>query len=89
MTIEQAAKAYTDRRNAIPPVTPANDVAPSPLADAPAAAAPVEKRGWFATALLFTVEALGSIVLFILLAAAAYFCWQIGMAWWVANYARI
>ncbi len=91
MTIEQAARAFSDAK-AMPALTPANDVAPPTQAaalDAVAALPPRARRGWFATALLFTIEALGSVVLFALLTAAFYFAWKAGEAWWVANYAKI
>ncbi|MDB5572349.1 MAG: hypothetical protein JWN93_3532 [Hyphomicrobiales bacterium] len=59
-----------------------------PPARAPEAAPPPRRR-WFATALLFTVELLGSIVLFVLLAGAAFFAWRFGEAWWVAHFAQL
>ena len=92
MTIEQAARAYAANPPAMPTLTPANDVAPSPAeGEAPAAllTPAAKKRGWFATALLFTIEALGTVVLLGILAAACYFAWNAGEAWWVANYAKI
>ncbi|MFN3891452.1 MAG: hypothetical protein ACK4MV_13720 [Beijerinckiaceae bacterium] len=39
-------------------------------------------------ALLFTIELLGAIVLFILLIGALYFAWRFGENWWVSHYAQ-
>lgn len=41
------------------------------------------------TALLFTIEIIGAIVLFILLLGAVYFAWSFGANWWVAHYAQL
>lgn len=41
------------------------------------------------TALLFTIEIIGAIVLFILLLGAIYFAWSFGANWWVAHYAKL
>ncbi len=41
------------------------------------------------TALLFTIEIIGAIVLFVLLLGAIYFAWRFGANWWVAQYAQM
>ncbi|MBX9760010.1 MAG: hypothetical protein K2Y29_14630 [Beijerinckiaceae bacterium] len=41
------------------------------------------------TALLFTIEIIGAIVLFVLLLGAVYFAWRFGANWWVAQYAQL
>lgn len=41
------------------------------------------------TALLFTIELIGAIVLFILLIGAVYFAWRFGENWWVSHYAQL
>jgi len=49
-----------------------------------------ELRGaGFFTALLFVIELLGSIVLFVLLAGAAYLAWRAGEAWWVSQFSKM
>lgn len=40
-------------------------------------------------ALLFTIELLGAIVLFILVLGAIYFAWRLGENWWVSAYAQL
>lgn len=67
--------------------------APQVKADANPAAAqapvPSKRRSAFATGLLFTIELLGSITLFVLLAGAAYLAWRAGEAWWVTRFAQL
>lgn len=41
------------------------------------------------TALLFTIEIIGAIVLFVLLLGALYFAWRFGANWWVGQYAQM
>ncbi len=84
-TVEQAARALVEKESRMPVMTPANDVEPAKPVEAEGAgtSAAVEKRGWLATAFLFTVEALGSVVLFSLLAVAFYFGFKSLQAWWV------
>lgn len=41
------------------------------------------------TALLFAIELIGAIVLFILLIGAVYFAWRFGENWWVSQYAQL
>ena len=48
-----------------------------------------KRRGLFASGLLFTIELLGSIALFVLLAGAAYLAWRAGEAWWVTRFAQL
>jgi hypothetical protein len=62
---------------------------PAPALAPVAAPEPPRKRRWISTALLFTVELLGSIVLFVLLAGAAYFAWRFGEAWWITHFAQL
>lgn len=50
---------------------------------------PAKRRSAFATGLLFTIELLGSITLFVLLAGAAYLAWRAGEAWWVTRFAQL
>lgn len=71
-TVEQAARAYA--RGAATRVLSA--------AQANAAARPRPPRRFFFTALMFTIELLGAIVLFGLLAVVGYFAWQAGLHWW-------
>lgn len=59
-----------------------------PQAAAPTPA-PAKRRSAFATGLLFTIELLGSITLFVLLAGAAYLAWRAGEAWWVTRFAQL
>ncbi len=71
---------------AAPVTAPAHQAAPQ--------AAPQTKpraRLWpsFASALLFVIELLGSIVLFVLLAGASYLAWRAGEAWWVSHFGKI
>ncbi len=68
-TIEKAARAYAKDAGAAKPL-PVHAPAAQP------------RRRFFFTALMFTVELLGSIVLFGVLAALAYFGWQAGWHWW-------
>ncbi len=88
-TIEQAARALIEKDNRMPVMTPANDV--EPAAGAPVAVVsatpetPVEKRSWFATAFLFTIELLGSIVLFVIAAAGFYFVFKALQMWWIGG----
>mgnify|MGYP007004375183 CR=1 FL=1 len=67
--------------------------APQPAALVQQAAAqtavPAKRRSAFATGLLFTIELLGSITLFVLLAGAAYLAWRTGEAWWVTRFAQL
>jgi hypothetical protein len=63
-------------------------------AQQPAAAlAPVRRKSRLRrsaeSALLFTIELLGAIVLFILLIGAIYFAWRFGENWWVSQYAQL
>lgn len=51
--------------------------------------APASRRSVFANGLLFTIELLGSITLFILLAGAAYLALRAGEAWWVTRFAQL
>lgn len=83
-TIEQAARAYLARQGAPSPLKtsdPAGEAAES-LAAPPESAAPRPRRGWFATALLFVIELLGSIALFAVLAGLGYFLWTVGAHQW-------
>lgn len=41
------------------------------------------------SALLFTIELLGAIVLFIALIGAIYLAWRFGQTWWVSEYAQV
>jgi hypothetical protein len=41
------------------------------------------------SALLFTIELLGAIVLFILVIGALYFAWRFSEAWWIARFAQV
>ncbi len=69
--------------------------APAPSAPAPTPAPEIlpparRPRGaGFFTALLFVIELLGSIVLFVLLAGAAYLAWRAGEAWWVSQFSKM
>ena len=60
---------------------------------ASAASAPARQKSRFRrrveTALLFTIELLGAIVLFILLIGAAYFLWRYAESLWVAHYSQL
>ncbi len=60
------------------------------LAAAPVAAPLRRARGaGFFTLLLFVIELLGSVVLFILLTGAAILAWRAGEAWWVSRLDKI
>ncbi len=59
------------------------------LKSEPAIASKPAARRWLTTALLFTVELLGSIVLFVLLAGAAFFAWRFCEGLWIAHFAQI
>ena len=63
----------------------------APLADVAAAQARPKSRFRRSaeSALLFTIELLGAIVLFILLIGAAYFLWRYAEGLWVAHYAQL
>ncbi len=57
-----------------------------------ASASPRPKKRWrqkAESALLFTIELLGAIVLFILLIGAAYLAWRYAESLWVAHYAQL
>jgi hypothetical protein len=69
-TIELAARALISRESA---ATPPAEVVPQ---------APARRRVW-ATALLFTIELLGSIVLCMALAAIGYLLWSRGAPEWL------
>jgi hypothetical protein len=88
-TIEQAARALVARGAqgiGLPPAAPTPEAplgAVTPLtAEEAAVATPRRRRGFFATALLFVIELLGSIILFLTLAALGYFLWTVGMHQW-------
>ena len=50
---------------------------------------PARRRSLFASGLLFTIELLGSIALFVLVAGAAYLAWHVGVTWWVTRFAQL
>ncbi len=59
---------------------------------AAAVSAPRPKRRWLRlaqSALLFTIELLGAIVLFIILMGAIYLAWRFGENLWVSHYAQL
>lgn len=63
----------------------------APATVAASAAAPTKGR-WLRiaqSALLFTIELLGAIVLFIILIGAIYFAWRFGENLWVSHYAQL
>ncbi|MDP2355576.1 MAG: hypothetical protein Q8M31_05890 [Beijerinckiaceae bacterium] len=67
-------------------------VAPGAAPDNAGHAAPPTKRRWrrlAESALLFTIELLGSIVLFIILIGAIYFAWRFGENLWISRYAQL
>ncbi len=66
-TIEHAARAYS---------------APAAIASLQPSPQPRPRRRVFITVLMFTVELLGAIVLFTVLAGLLYFGWQAGLHWW-------
>jgi hypothetical protein len=77
--LKEAAAAKSGQKAAIAAASPA-----------PAPQRP--KKRWrqkAESALLFTIELLGAIVLFILLIGAAYFAWRYGESLWVAHYAQV
>lgn len=86
--------AYANRPVAKTPAPKAARTAMAPLAPVSAQAAeavPVKGR-WMRmaqSALLFTIELLGAIVLFILLLGALYFAWRFGENLWVSHYAQL
>lgn len=79
---------------AAPVTAPAPQAASQAASQAVSQAASQAKpraRLWpgFAGALLFVIELLGSIVLFVLLAGASYLAWRAGEAWWVSHFGKI
>lgn len=68
----------------------AQKTAAAQRAVAPPPPAPAKSRfgRYAANALLFTIELLGAIVLFILLIGALYLAWRFGQSWWVTQYAQ-
>jgi len=82
MTVEQAARALVDRKSALAHPKPANDLSPLQDRTEDEGRTRPAKRGWFATIVLFTIELLGSIVLFAIVAAAFYFLFKAGQNWW-------
>ena len=77
-TIEQAARALAGKGDGRGAAPAALRTAPAQMADF----APQPRRRFFYTALLFTIELLGAIVLFSVIAALAWFAWQAGWHWW-------
>jgi len=73
------------------PAVPAQESEANALSRAPETLAPMRRpRGaGFFTALLFVIELLGSIVLFVLLAGAAYLAWRAGETWWVSQFSKM
>ncbi len=74
---------------AIESKAPAQVAAPSAPAPEILASARRSRGAGFFTALLFVIELLGSIVLFVLLAGAAYLAWRAGEAWWVSQFSKM
>ena len=81
-TIEQAARAYAARSSE--PMSGKIPAAPQPAStdEVPPEAKTPAKPGWFRTALLFTLEFLGAIVLISLLLGLGWLAWQIGAHQW-------
>lgn len=91
-TIEDAARALIARESEAPaatsaPTAPQTDATTQPGAALAAAVAPApirrRRRGFFATAVMFTVEFLGTITLCLLLLGLGYFLWTIAEHQWV------
>jgi hypothetical protein len=85
-TIEDAARDLLARNAETPaaalsPAAVAATVAPAP-ASAPPAPIRRRRRGYFATAVMFTVEFLGTIALCLLLIGLGYFLWTIAEHQW-------
>lgn len=70
LTVEKAARAFSERPAQKQPVPPA--IAPATPA----------RRSFFLTALLFVVELIGSVVLFATIAAVGWFGWNAFWHWW-------
>jgi hypothetical protein len=88
------ASAAAGPRPHLPAPAPAVEShAPAQVAAPPApemlAPARRSRGAGFFTALLFVIELLGSIVLFVLLAGAAYLAWRAGEAWWVSQFSKM
>lgn len=60
-----------------------------PVASAPVTDTRPRWRRRAENALLFTIELLGAIVLFILVLGAIYFAWRLGENWWISAYAQV
>lgn len=74
------------------PLKEATNAARGPKAVLPVAPAKDTRPRWrqrAETALLFTIEILGAIVLFVLLLGAVYFAWRFGANWWVAHFDQV
>ena len=82
------AQKEAARRPASDPVRAAPGSAPS-LAKPAAAPQKGRWRRLAESALLFTIELLGAIVLFIILIGAIYFAWRFGENLWVSHYAQL
>ena len=72
-----------------PQLFPVAQQAAAKTAALPQTEVPAKRRSAFATGLLFTIELLGSITLFVLLAGAAYLAWRASEAWWVTRFAQL
>ena len=96
--IVEAMTDYVARRLVERQLALAADRTPLPAKETPAprlfsamqqAQGPATRRSALATGLLFTIELLGSITLFVLLAGAIYLAWRTGEAWWVTRFAQL
>ncbi len=88
------AHAYSQGAKAPAPdtVRGATNLVATPAAQAAIAPALATKGRWLRmaqSALLFTIELLGAIVLFILLIGAVYLAWRFGENLWVSHYAQL
>jgi hypothetical protein len=87
-TIEQAARTLVAKESAGPAsaqttVQAADSNTPLPVEDATTPVGTTRRRrSFFATALLFIIELMGSIILFATLAGLGYFLWTVGAHQW-------
>jgi hypothetical protein len=84
--------AYAQKDGVKRPASDAVRAAPGSAQNPATISAPAPKRRWIRmaqSALLFTIELLGAIVLFIILIGAIYFAWRFGENLWVSHYAQL
>ena len=84
--------AYAQKESANRPAFDAVRATPGAAQSLAAVSAPRPQRRWVRmaqSALLFTIELLGAIVLFIILMGAIYLAWRFGENLWVSHYAQL